>query len=232
MITGRVHDLGGKPIAGAHISLSSRSDSAVTDAAGSFAIDLSANKRFTGNRADSTTIVDTLLAAGDGYILTTRLLFNYSASVDMALWENTYRLIDDEIPGWADNPARFASFDTVLLYTLINGGATPYLEHGAIDGIFQVLEKESESTCEIFIYRCMGATDAASLFRYKTGTFTSPITLLWQDTLVIVGSEFLGGAVFITHCENFIFEISLSGYDELLKLQEDAIIFLSRYLRL
>lgn len=227
-LKGVVQDLSYKPLPGVSVTLTSSGRSVTTDPDGSFSIDLTDNPRCTVE-VDSTTIIDTLIAVYEGYISEENLLRDYTSSAEIILWKSAFRLTDNEISGWVDQPDLFISFDSLQLYNLINGGADVYFEYNAEDGIFQALNKGEDFSCDVFIYNCVSSENAESLFNDKTEISTATMTIPGYDRSNVLASDFLGGAMLYVHWNKFFLEISLSGYSDLEVLKNDASQFLSQY---
>lgn len=227
-VRGVVYDLSSKPLSGVSVSLTSSAVTTTTDSAGAFNIDLIDNKHSSVD-SNNLMIIDTLVAIYDGYISKEKWLFDYTSSADMILWEAAFRLADNEAPGWIDRPDLFISFDTTQLYTLINGGAILYIEHHAINGIFQAFNNGANTSCDVFIYNCVNRLNADSLFNYKANESSATVTVPGFDQSNVIGSEFIGGAIVYAHWNKYYLEISLSGYNDLQVLKNDATHFLSLY---
>jgi hypothetical protein len=220
-ITGTILDLGGHPVSGAAIALAMENVSAISNDSGYFEI-------IPCSTGLPDSVLDTLAITHENYLSRKKLVTGYSDTVNVVLWDISFRL-SDEISGWIDQPEYFASFDTAQLYILINGGATSYIEEGLVDGIFQILNNGTDNTCDIFLYHFGTSQKAQVMFAKKKEWISSKVLVTGYDESIVVGDEFLGGAVIYAHFGKFELELSLSGYSDIEQLKTAAKLFLQVY---
>lgn len=172
--------------------------------------------------------IDTLLVTHNDYLSKRKWIYSYSDVIYLTLWEKKFR-ITDEITGWIDQPEYFATFDTIQLYDLIDGGATFYNENGLIDGILQELKNGTDNTCDVFLFNFGTSQKATNMFTEQTSGISSKVLIPGYDESIAVGDEFIGGAIIYAHFDKFEIELSFMGYTDIELLKTDAEIFLQVY---
>ena len=226
-LTGTIRNLAGAPVSGAAITLKNSGVSTTTDASGTFEISLSEDLFINEYKATGDSVIDTLVATHNNYLHKRKWVYDYTGSIDAIIWDKKFRLTN-EVSGWVDQSEYFATFDTIQLYDLINGGATKYTEQGLIDGVFQLL-KNSNFSVDIFVYNFGTTQKATNMFTIQSNSVASKVVVPGYAESIAVGDEFLGGAIIYAHFSQFELELSFGGYADIEVLKSDAAQFLQVY---
>lgn len=226
-LTGTIRGLDGTPVSGAAITLKNSGNSTTSDASGKFEMSLSEDQLINVYKSSGDSVIDTLVATHNDYLHKRKWVYDYSDEIDAILWDKKFRLTT-EVSGWVDQSEYFATFDTIQLYDLIDGGATKYTEQGLIDGIFQLL-KNGNFSYDIFFYNFGTSQKATNMFTIQSNSVSSKVVIPGYDESIAVGDEFLGGAIIYAHFSQFELELSLGGYADIEQLKADAAQFLQVY---
>ncbi|MBN1578039.1 MAG: hypothetical protein JW913_15875 [Chitinispirillaceae bacterium] len=128
---------------------------------------------------------------------------NDTAEWTRAPYESSFRIVER-----ADNP------EDDPLYTVINGGAVPYIDSGYQKALRQEMEGPEDQEMEFMVTDFGLAEKAASFFRFKITTYPDPVDLKipGYDSTVAIGYAYYGGiAVFIRY-ENIYIDLALKGF--------------------
>lgn len=226
-LTGTIRNLDGSPVPGVVITLKNCGAATTTDASGTFEINFSEDLFINEYKSTGDSVIDTLIATHNDYLGKRKWVYDYAGSIDAIIWDKKFRLTN-EVTGWVDQSEYFATFDTIQLYDLIDGGATKYTEQGLIDGIFQLLKKDNLS-CDVFVYNFGTEQKATNMFTIQSNSVASKVVVPGYDESIAVGDEFLGGAIIYAHFSQFELELSLGGYADIEQLKTDAAQFLQVY---
>ncbi|MBN1306970.1 MAG: hypothetical protein JXA18_03570 [Chitinispirillaceae bacterium] len=127
-----------------------------------------------------------------------------------------FRIADNERAGWVQSPYEnsFCIVDNdSLFYTVINGGAQVYIEHGYRKALRQEMEGPEDQKMVFMVTDFGSAEKAASFFRLKSTTpDTADLKIPGYDSTTALGYANPGGiTVFIWH-ENLYIDLALAGF--------------------
>lgn len=162
------------------------------------------------------TVVITLTATPDvtvGEYATDSITIAYDTIVN-------YQLPDNTPPGWTQSP--FESDYKIVtgedLYTIINGGATPYIEEQYQQALRQIMTSTTDQSLTLMAMFFPSPANTDSLFFRKTrpesvedeNIFTTPLEGFSADN--VIGTPVIGGMMYIMRFNDVYFELTISGF--------------------
>lgn len=191
------------------------------------------NRSFTLNKTTSVSIVDTLIACKQYYDTTRYPLHSYSASgIEIVLAEpimavNALRLVNGEVSPWIENnEEEFIEFKASTMFSLINGGAQIYVNHGVVEGFQQTMAIDEKlaflmvmnfgttsNASEMYVF-----TDAANDEKSAVGNYNLSVAELDNSPM--------NGVIAIAHFGKYYMELSFSGYNDKSEAQATAASFI------
>jgi hypothetical protein len=140
-----------------------------------------------------------------------------------------FRFTAANLSGWKEDAGTYQSFDVPGLYNLINGGAPAYETGGLIEGIEQTVSKGSGNSAVLKTYDFGSGQKATEMYNTLKTDFASKFTFGSFSEADALGSTLLGGVKAIAHFDRFVFELGLTGYDDVNVAKSDAAIFINSY---
>ena len=125
-----------------------------------------------------------------------------------------YRLADNEVAGFAQDPAAgaFATFNAETIFNKIDGAAPPYLDRGMRFALWQQLKGSDPQNCTLVAMDMTSESNAKSMVAYQQTAESASTAIPGYDSSVAIGSEALGGIKIFAGFKALYLEVILDGY--------------------
>ena len=152
-----------------------------------------------------------------------------STAVDPVAFAQKYKIADNRIPGWTQDPSTDPSANwsgTNLIESGIDGGNEVYDSHGFRQGLFQTLDGSSPQVCNLRDMDFGDDAHATTMFTYSRTHNGATLTISPFDASIAGGETVLGGVTAFAHFKASYFELFLTGYSDSNLAISDAALFL------
>ncbi len=126
--------------------------------------------------------------------------------------------LSNEVSGWTEMQGSYIEFDPTNMFNLIDGGVTPYIDGGLVEGIRQVFNfSHNSETFELTVDMEDFSTQNKAQAIFNTITkdvIVDSIVVPSYDPGVALGSfNEIGGEITIfTHIDKFYFELKCNNF--------------------
>ena len=125
---------------------------------------------------------------------------------------NKYKIADNQIPGWTQDPDPTTYWTGTDLVTAgIDGGNVLYDEKGFRQGMFEILDAPNQE-CDLRAMDFGTDAKATAMFTYQQKANQASISIGQYDASTAIGSSVIGGINAFAHFGASYFELALTGF--------------------
>ena len=150
-----------------------------------------------------------------------------STPLDPAAFGQKYKIADNQIPGWTEDPSGYWT-GTNLIESGIDGGNMAYDSNGFRQGMFETLVDGPNQSCELRAMDFGDDVHATKMFAAAVKTNSASIAIPPFDISVAAADSVIGGIKTVAHFKASYFEVSLLGYADQSSAISDAALFLQQ----
>ncbi len=153
-----------------------------------------------------------------------------SPAVDPAAFAKKYKIADNQIQNWTQDPSTDPSANwsgTDLVSSGIDGGNERYDSRGFKQGLFQTLDGPSQQQCNFRAMDFGTDANATTMFTYSVQGAGATVPVPPFDISVAAGEAVMGGATVFAHFKASYFEVYMTGYADTASAIADSAPFLT-----
>jgi hypothetical protein len=153
-----------------------------------------------------------------------------SSAVDPAAFAQKYKIADNQIPNWTQDPSTDPSANwsgTDLVASGIDGGNERYDSRGFKQGLFQTLDGPNQQQCNFRAMDFGTDANATTMFTYAVQNAGATVPVPPFAISVAAGETVIGGATVFAHFKASYFEVYMTGYADTASAISDSELFLT-----
>jgi len=152
-----------------------------------------------------------------------------STPLDPAAFAQKYKIADNQVPGWTQDPSTDPSDNwsgTDVVASGIDGGNMFYDSNGFRQGLFQTLDGPDGHVCNMRDMDFGDEAHATKMFTAGVKSNTATLTIPPFDISIAGGETVIGGITAVAHFKASYFELFLTAYFDSNLAISDAALFL------
>lgn len=135
-----------------------------------------------------------------------------STPLDPTAFGKKYKIADNEVSGWTQDPASGAYWTGTDLVAEIDGGNVAYDDRGFRQGMFQTLDGPDQQSCNLRAMDFGTEANATTMYTYEQQLTQASVPIPQYDASTAIGNSVISGVTAFAHFGASYFELALTGY--------------------